>query len=260
MLAELSSRCSRLCPSVVPAGFADSQQHGVALLSLCAEEERGAFGERLSAARADARGRCALTGRDVPTNALRFVSRWELDPHALECRLASCSFACPEAALLLDTAGMLERFTGGKADAKELTELAQLFCETNRAPERVTGGGPAAARLWLQECLSLAHACQVVASGCGAWRAVLPDAARVGVGPSEPGYAAALAEAMLGGGGGARGTPGSKGKGKRARAADSNGSASTPAAEAGESAAPMSAKKSSAKKSSGKKKRRGGAE
>ena len=217
MLADLNARCPKLCPAVVPAGLADMHA-GVALLNFCPEAERAAFAAQLSELRTAAGGRCALSGLETPSEALRFVSYWELEPATLGYRLRSCSFVRPEVAQLLDTAGMLERFARAKADRKELSALAALFCELNGAPDEAARS-PAEARLWLQECLALAQACQVVASGLGRWRALLGGAA-AGRACAQPGFAIALAKRMLGGGGGGGGgTPRANGSAKKKRAA-----------------------------------------
>jgi hypothetical protein len=201
MLGELRARCPKLCPAVIPAGLHDSER-GVALLALCNEPaQKRALAVALQQARSGAGTRCALTGREVADeSALRFVAQWDLHPTAGTYRLRACGFACPEAAQLLDTAGMLERFTHADADAKELGRLAQIFCEANEhAYEKALD-----ARLWLQECLALATSCQVVASSLPAWKAVGPSdeplrkgerllpivRALLGVGGDSPGAAA----------------------------------------------------------------------
>ena len=102
---------------------------------------------------------------------------------------------CADAALLLDTAAMLERFSRRDADTKELGRLAVLFCEAN-ASDGEEERGPVEARLWLQECLTLASACQVIASSLPPWRMLTPDGETF-----VKGSVVAVAEALLEGGG-----------------------------------------------------------
>lgn len=232
MLRRLRARCPVLCPSVVPAGLADAEQ-GVALLALCADAaERTALATLLRSARAG-RGACALTACEVADEgALRFVSRWELDPAAGAYRLLSCDFVCAEAALLLDTAAMLERFSRTDADAKELGRLAQLFCAANQHADEPARSA-VEARLWLQECLSLAAACQVVASSLPyQWRVLGPDSE-----PLRGRSALAIAQGILGA------SPESASKKKKAKAAK----ASHDAAAVEEAPAPASAAGAKAK-------------
>lgn len=180
MLAALRERCPTLQPAVVPAGHADAEQ-GVALLGLCADAtERQGLATFLRSARAT-RKACALTSRPVPSEAdLRFISRWEVDPAAGTYSLHRCAFVCAEAALLLDTAAMLERFSRADADAKELGRLAQIFSAANQ-PAGEEPRGALEARLELQECLNLAAACQVVASSLShRWRVLGPDGQPLG--------------------------------------------------------------------------------
>ena len=182
MLGELHRRCPVLCPAVVPNGLADAEQ-GVALLALCTSaEEKRAFATMLQSVRAKVKT-CALTGQVVTDqSSLRFVSSWGLDPKAGTYTLQRCTFASAEAAQLLDTAAMLERFTRESADYKELGRLAQLFSEVNAEGGEARSG--LEARLWLQECLALACSCQVLASSLPKWQALCPDGTpcRKGVG------------------------------------------------------------------------------
>ena len=195
MLSELDARCPTIRPSVVPNGFADAER-GVALLGLCRDDnERQALGALLSGARKRAGGRCAITDQPADESTLRFVSQWKLQPDTHAYRLVRCAFASADAALLLDTTAMLERFTRGGADAKELTRLARVFCDANRRTLASDGDAGLEARLWLQECLTLAHACQVVASNMPAWRVEGPDGDALG----EAGSPVALATRVLGG-------------------------------------------------------------
>ena len=123
---------------------------------------------------------------------LRFVSQWELQPARGIYQLQRCSFVCPEAALLLDAASLLERFTRPDADGKELTRIAKFFCEVNHRPgdrER----GATAAKLWLQECLALACACEVLASSFPIWRIIGPKGE-----PLMATSALSIAQSMLG--------------------------------------------------------------
>lgn len=178
MLRELRSRCPRLCPAVVPNGLSDAER-GVALVRLVHDAaEKQALAEllRRERARVAAGGRCVLTSREVDEeSALRFVSQWELQPTEGTYQLKGCDFVCAEAALLLDPAAMLERFTGPNADAKELAQLAQIFSDANqRGDEQARSALDA--RIWLQECLALANACKVVACGLqpGGWKVLDP--------------------------------------------------------------------------------------
>ena len=198
MVAELEHRCPALCPAIIPAGL-DDREDGVALLALCADAaERAALLAALRAARAAAPP-CALTGRRVPEEQLRFVALWRLRPAAGAYELARCAFVCVEAARLLDPAAFLERFCrAGKADKAELAAAVELFCATNAA-----GGGPAArvagkpreAQAWAQECYALAHACRVLAASTR-WAVRGPDGAPL----AEAGPLPALVARMLGGG------------------------------------------------------------
>ena len=192
MLATLRARCPTLQPAVTPSGLADAEQ-GVALLALCSDAaERQALASFLRSARAKQKN-CALTARAVASEAdLRFVSRWDLDAAAGTYGLRRCAFVCAEAALLLDTAAMLERFSRADADAKELGRLAQIFCAANQ-PDGEEARGALEAKLELQECLNLAAACQVVASNLPhRWRVLGPDAKPLGGRTAK-----ALAEAAL---------------------------------------------------------------
>ena len=202
MLEELRRRCPVLCPGVVPSGCHDAE-HGVALLSLCRDaEEKQALALLLKQRRASVGTKCALTGRSADDESeMRFVSTWELDVHASAYRLTRCAFVCTEAAMLLDTAGMLERFSRTSADAKELGRLATIFCEANASggadinTEARTG---VKARQWLQECLNLAAACQVLASSMPRpWGIVGPDETPLGKGMTSGG-AVALVRGLLG--------------------------------------------------------------
>ena len=198
MVAELEHRCPALCPAITPAGL-DDREDGVALLALCGDAaERAALLAALRAARAAAPP-CALTGRRVPEEQLRFVALWRLRPAAGAYELARCAFVCVEAARLLDPAAFLERFCrAGKADKAELAAAVELFCATNAA-----GGGPAArvagkpreAQAWAQECYALAHACRVLAASTR-WAVRGPDGAPL----AEAGPLPALVARMLGGG------------------------------------------------------------
>ena len=175
MLSLLRERCPVLCPSVVPSGLADSEQN-IGLLALCADtDEKRALATLLQSVRATKRA-CALTAREADDEgALRFVSQWELDADAGTYRLRRCDFVCAEAALLLDTAALLERFSRADADSKELTRLAQTFSAVNQG-DGEPARGAVDAKLWLQECLGLAAACQVIASNLPQrWKVVGPD-------------------------------------------------------------------------------------
>ena len=194
MLDELRARCPVIRPSVMPATLSDGEQ-GVALLGLCCDDaERHSLASRLASARRGLR-QCALTSRAVEdANELRFVSLWELRPSACSCELQRCTFACADAALLLDTAAMLERFTKRGADSKELLRLAEVFCEANCLPGQQARLG-LSARLWLQECLALAYACQVVAGNVASWQLRGPDGELIGLGGQQT--ALGVAERML---------------------------------------------------------------
>ena len=175
--------------------LSDGEQ-GVALLGLCCNgAERHSLASRLAKAREGVQ-HCALTSRVVENpNELRFVSLWELRPSTCSCELQRCTFACADAALLLDTTAMLERFTKRGADSKELSRLAEVFCKANSlAGQQARLGLPA--RLWLQECLTLAYACQVIAGNAAAWQLCGPDGDAIGVGGEST--ALRLAERMLG--------------------------------------------------------------
>ena len=176
MLLELRTRCPTLCPAVVPAGCENSE-HGTALLALSRDaQERQALVSLLSSARRAA-SRCALTDRETPEQELRFVAFWELDPVRATYRLQRCAFVCTEAATLLDVSGFLQRFTKPGSDTAQLTALANVFCHANAQAEH--GAKALQARVWLQECCSLAYACQVVASSCAAWTMLAPDGTRL---------------------------------------------------------------------------------
>ena len=194
MLHELYYRCPTLCPSVVPAGFADDES-GVGLLALCKDAaERRALAMSLQRARKHTRSICALTNQTVAEeSALRFISQWELQPGSKVFQLKRCAFACAEAAMLLDTSTMLERFTRRDADTKELSKLALLFSEAN-AREGEEQRSTLEARLWLQECLTLASACQVLASSMPGWVATGPAG-----GALRHVNVVAVSEALLGG-------------------------------------------------------------
>jgi hypothetical protein len=193
MLHELRFRCPNLCPSVVPTGFADAES-GVGLLGLCSDAaERRALAMCLQRARKQTSSTCAITNQAVADElALRFVSQWELQPESGVFQLKHCAFVCADAALLIDMPAMLERFTRRDADTKELSRLALLFSETN-ASEGEEQRSALEARLWLQECLTLASACQVLASSMPGWRASGPTGE-----PLKRGGIVAVAEAMLG--------------------------------------------------------------
>ena len=226
MLVELRARCPTLLPASVPTGFHDADK-GVALLGLCQDAaERCTLANEVSRARQNAGGVCALSAKPVPdASALRFVSLWELQPEKRIYRLSRCTFVCADVALLLDTTAMLERFSRRGADDKELDRLAELFSKINHH-----SAGPAKtgleARRWLQECLSLAYAVQVVASNIPGWVATDPD--------GEPlqavGSAVALAQRMLGGahvnGGSARKPKRTKTSAAPVSAADGDGTVS----------------------------------
>ena len=195
MLKELRARCPVLCPSVVPNGLHDGSQ-GVALLALARDaDDRRRLAAVLNQARGAAGGRCAITKREVAdASELRCVAQWELQPdQAHTYRLSRCMFVSTDVALLLDTAAMLERFALPGADVKELSRLARTFCEANQQSGEERDSLDA--RLWLQECLTLAHACQVVASNMKAWNVVGPD----GQALADVGSAVALAQRLLGG-------------------------------------------------------------
>ena len=175
MLDELRARCPSICPSVVPPAVLSDGEHGVALLGLCrSSAERSALAALLARARQGIDS-CEVTARAVNRESeLRFISQWELRPDDRVCQLRRCAFACADAALLLDTAAVLERFTHAGADCAELSRLAQLFCEANHRPGQPERSA-VEARLWLQECLTLACACQVIAANMAPWRLVGPD-------------------------------------------------------------------------------------
>jgi len=196
MLLELRARCPTLCPAVVPAGC-DDREHGTALLALSRDaQERQALVSLLSSARRAAT-RCALTDRETPEQELRFVAFWELNPASATYRLQRCAFVCSEAATLLDVSGFLQRFTKPGSDTAQLTSLANLFCLANSQAEQ--GAKALQARVWLQECTSLAYACQVVASSCASWTMLAPDGTRL----SEVASLVALVRALLEGKGSA---------------------------------------------------------
>jgi len=232
MLLELRARCPTLCPAVVPAGC-DDREHGTALLALSRDaQERQALVSLLSSARRAAT-RCALTDRETPEQELRFVAFWELNPASATYRLQRCAFVCSEAATLLDVSGFLQRFTKPGSDTAQLTSLANLFCLANSQAEQ--GAKALQARVWLQECTSLAYACQVVASSCASWTMLAPDGTRL----SEVASLVALVRALLEGKGsaaaaaaGAKTTPRKK-KAARGEASDTpatNKPAATPTA------------------------------
>ena len=99
---------------------------------------------------------------------MRFVSFWELHSDRSTYQLQRCAFVCPEVATLLDPGSFMQRFTRPGADATQLAALAGVFCAANGQEDR--GAKPMEARLWLQECCSLACACQVIASSSASWR------------------------------------------------------------------------------------------
>tara|TARA_B110001452_G_scaffold169760_1_gene142019 strand:- start:2055 stop:2807 length:753 start_codon:yes stop_codon:yes gene_type:complete len=173
MLAELRARCPTLSPAVVPTGCED-REHGTALLALCRDvAERKALVALLSAERRAA-ARCAITERETPEQELRFVSFWELDPARATFQLRRCAFVCADVATLRDVPGFLQRYTRPGADVAQLSALASTFCLANAHDEQAAK--PMQARLWLQECCSLAYSCQVVASSCCAsWTLLAPD-------------------------------------------------------------------------------------
>ena len=176
MLLELHARCPTLCPAVVPAGC-DDRESGTAMLALSRDaQERQALVSLLSSARRAAT-HCALTDRETPEQDLRFVAFWQLDAARATYRLTRCAFVCTEAATLLDVPGFLQRFTKPGSDTAQLTALAHLFCHANGQQEH--GAKALQARVWLQECASLAYACQVVASSCASWTMLAPDGSRL---------------------------------------------------------------------------------
>ena len=196
MILELRTRCPKLCPSVAPLGLADAQR-GIGLLGLCRDDkERQSLAAVLSGARSRAGGRCTLTSQPSTEATLRFVTQWELRPEEQAYRLCHCGFANADAALLADTAAMLERFTRTGADVKELTRLARIFCDANGHVLADDHDAGSDARLWLQECLTLAQACQVVASNMStSWRVQGPDGSPLDEAASSP---VELAKRMLG--------------------------------------------------------------
>jgi hypothetical protein len=109
------------------------------------------------------RSACALTGRAVPEEQLRFVSFWDVEPAHAELRLRGVGFVCVEAALLLDPLLTLERFANVDGESSELRELSLLFCTANGREDLCAK--PARALEWMQQCYSLAYACRVVACG-----------------------------------------------------------------------------------------------
>ena len=191
MLSELHARCPTLCPAVVPAGC-DDREHGTALLALSRNaQERQALVSLLSSARRAA-SRCEVTDKETPEQELRFVAFWLLDPARATYQLRRCGFVCTEVATLLDVSGFLQRFTKPGTDTAQLTELATLFCQANAQAEH--GAKPLQARLWLQECCSLAYACQVVASSSASWTMLGPDGTRLSEVPSLVGLVRAMLE------------------------------------------------------------------
>ena len=133
MLSQLRERCPVLCPSVIPSGLADSEQN-IGLLALCADtDEKRALATLLQSVRATKRA-CALTAREADEEgALRFVSQWELDADAGTYRLHRCDFVCAEAALLLDTAALLERFSRADADSRSSRDSRRHLAPSTRA-------------------------------------------------------------------------------------------------------------------------------
>lgn len=194
MLVELRGRCPHLCPAVTPAGYSDIEQ-GTALLALCSEgRERRALAAALSRSRTATGGRCALTGQQVGEGELHFVSMWEAEPEKRAYRIRTCAFVCKQAALLMQPAAFLERFTRAAADTAELTELALLFCRVNEQTSRCED--PLDARLWLQECMNLAYACTVLASSFSTWHVLGPGDSPL----ASAGSASDIAECLLAGG------------------------------------------------------------
>ena len=96
--------------------------------------------------------------------------------------LRGCAFVCVDVATLLDVSGFLQSFARPGADVAQLSALATTFCVANSQKEH--GAKPLQARLWLQECCSLAYACQVVASSCSSWKMLAPDGTRLSEVPS----------------------------------------------------------------------------
>lgn len=254
MLLELRARCPTLCPAVVPSGC-DDRESGTAMLALSRDaEERQALVSLLSSARRAAT-HCALTDRETPEQDLRFVAFWQLDAAKATYRLQRCAFVCTEAATLLDVSGFLQRFTKPGSDTAQLTALANFFCLANGQQEH--GAKALQARVWLQECASLAYACQVVASSCASWTMLAPDGTRL----SEVASLVALVRGLLEGKGSTpAATAGAKTTPRKKKAATPRGEAgdkpaATPTAPA--SAGARSAKKTqrTAEKNSEKKKR-----
>ena len=197
MLLELHARCPTLCPAVVPAGC-DDRESGTAMLALSRDaQERQALVSLLSSARRAAT-HCALTDRETPEQDLRFVAFWQLDAAKSTYQLQRCAFVCTEAATLLDVSGFLQRFTKPGSDTAQLTALANFFCLANGQQEE-HGAKALQARVWLQECTSLAYACQVVASSCASWTMLAPDGTRL----SEVASLVALVRGLLEGKGSA---------------------------------------------------------
>ena len=254
MLLELRARCPTLCPAVVPSGC-DDRESGTAMLALSRDaQERQALVSLLSSARRAAT-HCALTDRETPEQDLRFVAFWQLDAAKSTYQLQRCAFVCTEAATLLDVSGFLQRFTKPGSDTAQLTALANFFCLANGQQEH--GAKALQARVWLQECASLAYACQVVASSCASWTMLAPDGTRL----SEVASLVALVRGLLEGKGSTpAATAGAKTTPRKKKAATPRGEAgdkpaATPTAPA--SAGARSAKKTqrTAEKNSEKKKR-----
>ena len=63
-----------------------------------------------------------------------------------------------------------------------------------RGAQAEHGAKPLQARLWLQECCSLAYACQVVASSSASWTMLGPDGTRLSEVPSLVGLVRAMLE------------------------------------------------------------------
>lgn len=183
MLLELRHRCPKLCPMVVPAGYSDGFR-GSSLIALCQnQEQQQKLTSMLAHKRAKAGGRCALTQTKVASDELRFVSIWETDPERRELRLRRGVFVCAQVIELLQPSLFLESFTRVEPDCEKLTELALLFCQVNGQEDRRKNSTDA--RAWLQECVNLAYACEVLASSLGPWQVVGPNRAPLSSDPIE---------------------------------------------------------------------------
>ena len=163
MLDELHARCPALCPQIAPSTAIDAA-YNTALAALVPPHDLQTFAKLLLEKKKKQKY-CAITKTKLDKSTAVFVAIFQLHVRQRWRVLKECAFVAPDVALLMDHVALLETFAN-KKDVDKLENLANLFCQINEKEQGTT----ARAVQYLQECLALAHACQILANALTQWQ------------------------------------------------------------------------------------------